>query len=54
MPYFYLGRELLFIDLKLDTHTKQLKSVQKAVKTFEYDVTFLTEVTIYQHFQQIA
>ena len=27
-PYFFLGRELLFIDLKPGTHTKQLKNVQ--------------------------
>ena len=26
-PYFFLGRELLFIDLKRDTHTKKLKNV---------------------------
>ena len=27
-PYFFLGRELLFIDLKPGTHNKQLKNVQ--------------------------
>ena len=31
---YFLGRELLFIDLKLGTHTKLLKNVQRRNKTY--------------------
>ena len=37
---FYLGRELLFIDLKLSTHSKYLKNVQRSNKNV-CDMTFL-------------
>ena len=43
-------RELLFIDLKLVTHTKSLEHFRKTKIPFEYDVMFFTEVITYRHF----
>lgn len=40
--WLFLDRKLLFIDFKLDTHTKRLKNFQRSNnRLFEYNVTFL-------------
>ena len=33
-PIFFLGRELLLIDLKLGTHTSKVKKFKEAIKNF--------------------
>ena len=50
--YFFLDRQLLLIDLKLDTHTEYLKKSQRKKNLFEHQVTFFTDFIIYQHFLQ--
>ena len=48
----FLDRQLLLIDLKLDTHTEYLKKSQRKKNLFEHQVTFFTDFIIYQHFLQ--
>ena len=53
-PYFFLGRELLPIDLKVNTHILiNLKTIKKVIKIFSIGVTCCAEVVIYQYFQEV-